>query len=274
MLKQRHRSPPIITAEDLAHEPISIGGNSTIYDAIEKILGCNISVVLVRAGQTYGILSQKDIAETLLFEERNAKKIPAVEKAQDLTLVDRYAPVPNCASLMLSKKTNALGIRGNDGASGIFTKHDLVRYYYENVTEQVKLADVMTVGSFFVPQSTSIYDALKKMTDNHISRLLVKDDAGKPAGIVTFKSFLSRTLYESNRYDDDVFSSGFGTRCTVSDIMTRNIVTVSMQTSLSRVAKILLEYRIHGVAVTSGQKIAGFVTEKDIVRQIARIEIQ
>jgi len=262
------------TAEDLAKEPISITHNATIYDAIENILDRNISGILVSGNGCTGSISQKDIAQTLLDEKRHIKNITTKEKMQDLILVDRFAPLPNCADMMLKMKINMLGVKGSRGIRGVFTKHDMVRHYFENFEEDVRLKDVMTVGSFFVPDSTPIYDALKKMLENHISRMLVKDSKGSPVGIATFKNFLGKAMYQANRYEDGIFSSGFGTRCPIKNIMTKNIITISSKTSLARVARILIEHRIHGIAISEGKRIVGFVTEKDIIRQIANSDIQ
>jgi CBS domain-containing protein len=173
---------------------------------------------------------------------------------------------------MLAKKTNMLGIKYGREVKGVMTKHDLVKYFYQNVVDERKLSDVMSIGSFYVPHTTTLHDALHKMLDNQISRLLVKDSGDNPVGIVTYKSFLNNAIYYSNRYEDDVFSSGFGKIYKVSDVMTKNIITVSIRTSLMKVAKILIEYRIHGVAVTQNKDIVGFVTEKDIVRQLSKID--
>jgi CBS domain-containing protein len=152
------------------------------------------------------------------------------------------------------------------------TKHDLVKYFYQNIVDERKLSEIMSIGSFFVPQTTTLHDALRKMLDNQISRLLIKDSSDKPVGIVTYKSFLNNAIYYSNRYEDNIFSSGFGKTRKVSDVMTKNIITVSIRTSLMKVAKILIEYRIHGVAVTQHEEIVGFVTEKDIVRELAKLD--
>jgi CBS domain-containing protein len=273
LLKHRHHIPLITTAEDLAREPISINHNSTIYDAIEKIIECNISGVLVRGTKARGILSQKEIASVLLTEEKNIREIPAEEKMLDAVPVDRFAPLSNCADIMLRQKTNALAIKEGCNIGGILTKHDIVRHYYENYGERTSISDAMSVGSFFVSPDTVLYDALKKMYTNQISRILIKDGGDKPVGIATFKNFLNCAVYHSNRYDNNTFLYGFGKKIPISQIMTKNIITVSTKTTLARVAKILIEYRIHGVAVTSGQKIIGFVTEKDIVRHVAKMGI-
>lgn len=251
--------------------PISIEEKSTVYGAAEQILNYNISGVVLKKSGRPEYLSQKGIANVLLLEQQNIKSIQASQKTQELALVDTLAPVSNCAGLMLKLRINALGVKDSSGLKGIITKHDLVKYFEANIVDETKLSEIMSVGSFFVPHTATLYDALHKMFDSGISRLLIKDDSGKPVGIVTYKSFLKNAIYWSNRYEDNVFASGFGKMCKINEIMKRDVLSVSIGTSLAKVAKILIDYRVHGVAVTQGQRIVGFVTEKDIVRQLAKM---
>jgi predicted transcriptional regulator len=274
LLKQQRRSASfLVTAGDVIQIPISINQNASVYDATEKILSHNISGIIINVRNKFGILSQKDIAEMLVSEKQNIKDMTASQKMRELVLVDQYAPISNCAALMLSKKTNTLGVKDAHGIKGIMTKHDLVKFFQQNIVDETKLADIMSVGSFFVFESTSLFDALTKMLDSQISRLLIKDSKDKPVGIVTYKSFLRSAVHNSNMDNDGVFSTGFGKSVTVGEVMEKQIITVSIQTSLAKLAKILIDYRIHGVAVTQNQKIVGFATEKDIVRQLARIQV-
>lgn len=273
MLRQQRRSIPfVITAEDIIHTPIYLNQNSTVYDAAEKILSYNISGILINSNNGFGILPQKTIAETLLEEKRNIKDIPASQKMQELVTVDQFAPLSNCASLMLGKKINSIGVKDSHGIKGIMTKHDLVKHYSENIVDERRLCDVMSVGSFFVPESMPLYEALTKMLSNQVSRLLVKDPDENPIGVVTYKSFLRNAVQNSNKEENNVFASSFGKTYTVGQIMKKQLISISIQTSLRKVAKILIDYRIHGIAVTQNQKIVGFVTEKDIVRELARIQ--
>jgi predicted transcriptional regulator len=269
--RQLRRSIPlVITAEDLIQTPISINQNATIYDAVQKILYENISGVVIDCYGKFGILSQKDIAKILLEDNKSIKDILASQKMQELVLVDQFAPISNCASLMLSKKINTLGVKDSAGIKGIMTKHDLVRYYHENIVDERRLCDVMSIGSFFVPDTMTLYEALSKMLNNQVSRLLVKDYDDKPAGIVTYKSFLKNAIRNANK-EDNVFATGFGRTVTIGEIMSKNLFSISLRTNLRKVAKVLIDYRVHGVAVTQNQKIIGFVTEKDIVRELANI---
>ncbi|WKT57419.1 CBS domain-containing protein [Candidatus Nitrosotenuis chungbukensis] len=272
LLSQQKRRSYLVTAEDLSKEPISIGKDSAVYDGIEKIIDNRISGLIVDAKKTQsGIMSARDVGKALVSKNQNTKTIPVSSVMKELVLVDQYAPIPNCAEMMLAKKTNMIGIKGKDGIIGIMTKHDLVKHYHENATDSKKIQDVMTYGSFFVHDDASMYDGLAKMISAQVSRLLIKNSQDEPVGIVTFGNFLGKVF----RYEQDASSvfTDYGKNCKISDVMTKQIITVTAQTSLPRIAKILLEYRIHGVAITDRRKIVGFVTEKDIIRELSRQEI-
>lgn len=270
LLKQRSRHEFIPTAEDLMKSPISINENATIHAATDEIISKDISGLIVQSDKPRH-LSQKGISEALLSEEKSIREIPAMSKTRELTMMDRFAPVSNCAEQMLKLRINALGVKDGNRLIGIITKHDIVKYFEQNIVDETKLSEIMSVGSFFVSEETSLYDSLHKMLDSGISRLLVKDASGTPVGIVTYKSFLKTAMYHANQSKDETFAGGFGRTYKIGQIMTRQIISVSVNTSIAKVAKILIDYRVHGVAVTHKQRIVGFVTEKDITRQLAKL---
>ena len=51
----------------------------------------------------------------------------------------------------------------------------------------------------------------------------------------------------------------------VSDVMTRDVVTVAPETSLKEVARLLVEHRISGVPVVEGDRVVGVVSERDVL---------
>jgi CBS domain-containing protein len=55
----------------------------------------------------------------------------------------------------------------------------------------------------------------------------------------------------------------------VSDIMQREVVTVSTQDTFAHAARILQEHRISSVVVLDGERPAGIVTERDLVNVVA-----
>lgn len=59
----------------------------------------------------------------------------------------------------------------------------------------------------------------------------------------------------------------------VSDIMTREVIYVSPEASVSEIAKIMIEYGVSGVPVVENDKILGIVTEEDLVMRDAIIDM-
>src|SRR5204862_1231968 len=55
----------------------------------------------------------------------------------------------------------------------------------------------------------------------------------------------------------------------VSDIMHRDVVTVSTQDTFAHAAGVLREHRISSVVVLDGDRPAGIVTERDVVNVVA-----
>ncbi|HDS11304.1 MAG TPA: CBS domain-containing protein [Candidatus Wirthbacteria bacterium] len=60
----------------------------------------------------------------------------------------------------------------------------------------------------------------------------------------------------------------------VSQIMTKDVITVSLETSVGDVARILVKYDIKGVPVINEQReVLGIITECDLILQNAKLHI-
>lgn len=49
----------------------------------------------------------------------------------------------------------------------------------------------------------------------------------------------------------------------ISDIMTKNVISVDPEMSVSEVARILRQHKIHGIPVANGKHLVGIITETD-----------
>ncbi len=56
----------------------------------------------------------------------------------------------------------------------------------------------------------------------------------------------------------------------VGDAMTQNPVVISMERTVSFASKVMLENRVGSLLVMQGDKIKGIITEKDVVRVVAK----
>jgi CBS domain-containing protein len=91
-------------------------------------------------------------------------------------------------------------------------------------------------GVFSCNKENTLLEAAQRMVEEDISALVVVDENGFLAGIITrtdlIRAFVSLEDWETHK---------------VSSLMSPEVVTVTAQTNLLRVAEILLEQQIHRV---------------------------
>jgi len=63
------------------------------------------------------------------------------------------------------------------------------------------------------------------------------------------------------------------TRIRVSEIMTKNVVTVDVKTNLMDVAKLIKKHRVGSAIVMDGDTPLGIVTERDMVEKVIALDI-
>jgi len=111
----------------------------------------------------------------------------------------------------------------------------------------------------------SLHDALRVMHDEKVRRLPVVNKEDKLVGIVLEKDLLyaspspatSLSVYELNY---------LVSRITVESLMTRDVVTVTEDTSLEEAARIMADNSIGGLPVMRDGKLVGMITESDLFK--------
>ena len=142
---------------------------------------------------------------------------------------------------------------------------------------QIMTKDVITV----TPQTT-IEQAAKTMLQKHISGLPVVDNAGKLIGIVSEGDFLRRTEIGTGRKRRAwlQFLIGPGRAAAdfvhergrkVEDIMTRDPITVSEETPLEDLVRLMEKNGIKRLPVTSGSSLCGIVTRSNLLQAVASL---
>jgi CBS domain-containing protein len=106
--------------------------------------------------------------------------------------------VLDAAGLMKENEISFLVVLKNEEPIGVVTESDFVRKLVANdkVASKVPLSEIMSYKFRSVGPSTEIEDAVQKMLNNKIRRLLVVDD-GKLVGVITqtdLTSFLRSKL--------------------------------------------------------------------------------
>jgi acetoin utilization protein AcuB len=130
----------------------------------------------------------------------------------------------------------------------------------------MKVGDLMTTGRLVTaPPDTPILDARSRMLERRIRHLLVTEPDGTLVGIVTDRDIrlnlpsqaTSLSIWEINH---------LLTKLTVGEVMTRSLITVGPERAAHEAAQLMLDHSIGALPVTQGGRLAGIITETDVLR--------
>ena len=123
--------------------------------------------------------------------------------------------------------------------------------------------DRMSAKPVTIPADTPITEALRTMRHAEVRRMPVLDEDGKLVGIVSEKDLLvaspspvsSLTVSEVHYLLSHLL---------VSELMSRDVITVSPDTPVEEAARIMADYKIGGLPVMEGDRLVGIITETDV----------
>jgi len=115
-----------------------------------------------------------------------------------------------------------------------------------------------------VAPDVPIMDALNMMKREHIRRMPVVKN-GKLVGIVSDKDLLNAGPSDATTLS--VWEVNYLlSKVTVADVMTKEVMTVSEDTTLEEAARIMADNKIGGLPVMRGQEVVGLITETDLFK--------
>jgi len=141
---------------------------------------------------------------------------------------------------------------------------------------------IMTRSVTTVTPETTILEAANIMLQRHISGLPVVDAAGKLVGIVSEGDFIRRSEIGTQRKRGRwlKFILGAGEAATefvhehgrkVSEVMTRDPLTVSEDTPLQDIVTTMEENGVKRLPVMNGDKIVGIVSRANLLQAVASL---
>ena len=127
---------------------------------------------------------------------------------------------------------------------------------------------IMKTDVFTVKRQTPIYEAVKLLAENHITGLPVVNDDMTLAGVVTEKDVL-RLLSDLDvlMVVPDLKDSV----AAVEDFMTKDVVSFDQDDDLLDICEYLIDNSFRRVPVTSGGKVVGIISRRDIVGFILKM---
>jgi CBS domain-containing protein len=115
---------------------------------------------------------------------------------------------------------------------------------------------IMTSDLVTVRPEVSIEDAVEMLLSQQISGLPVTDEDGHLIGVITEFALLAVA------YDRRVKNH------TVSQHMTRDVITVDMDDPISRVADLCIVHRVRRVPVMKDGRLVGVIARRDVLRAL------
>ena len=146
----------------------------------------------------------------------------------------------------------------------------------------LKVKDIMTREIISVSPETEITKAAKILLDNRINGVPVIDAFGRLVGVLTQSDLVAQqkgipvpsvfTLLESfipltsiKRIDKEMEKIA---ALTVKEAMTPEPVTVSPDTDIEDVAKLMVDKKYHTLPVIEGDKVVGIVGKEDVLKTL------
>jgi CBS domain-containing protein len=277
------------TAKDLMKQPVTVDKAASVSDALRKMVNDDISRVLIsNNGEPIGVVTERDIGLFLLTEqtERKIDEVPITELMSHLVTVNHSTTIEDCAQIMADRDIGSLGVNVNGSTQGIITRTDLTKYYIANFVGEKRVGDVMTISFVSCNEDDPLYEALSNMISNKVSRIVVKNQAEKPVGVMSFRDLfrLSMVLGKEEEIVDNssgitvlfsrkglISKTGFGATTQVKEAMTVNMITVEHDDDLTMACTTLIENDINAAAVLVNNKLTGILSKTDVIRAIAAI---
>ncbi|MEK7812457.1 MAG: CBS domain-containing protein, partial [Candidatus Desantisbacteria bacterium] len=175
--------------EELMTTPVlTIKSNTTIYQAhdfLEKH-GVRHLVVVLPDGMVAGVATQTDIIDNLETEYFLEHKDLSRIMTRNVVIMKKGQSVQDAIDIMTKVLISCVLVEDNNVPVGILTERNITELFHKNMDmKALKIEEVMSQPVQTIPQNRSAYEAVILMIQKKIRRLVVVNDNGNIAGIIT-----------------------------------------------------------------------------------------
>ena len=166
------------------------------------------------------------------------------------------SPLKDAYTIFRKKKISMLVIEEAGRVMGLLTERDAVRFIHDGLDmNQTRVTDVMSTPVTMVDESLSLFEAYSILSAKHFRHLVISDQAGLLAGVVTLTDML-----------DGMGIEYFVELKQVESIMSKSLIRVRPDDSLRLVIDLMHSHKISSVIVAEHWKPVGIITERDVVK--------
>ncbi|AUN95323.1 CBS domain-containing protein [Pseudazoarcus pumilus] len=144
-------------------------------------------------------------------------------------------------------------------------------------------AEIMTRDVITATPQTEVREIVELMLKNHISAVPVVDAAGKVLGMVSEGDLMRRVENKTDRRDSwwlkalftasndaGTYVKSHGRRA--EDVMTRDVITISEDTPLYKIAQMLEKHHIKRAPVVKDGKLVGIVSRSNLLHGFSTMQ--
>ena len=178
---------------------------------------------------------------------------------KDVATIGPDETVAKAAMMMSQRNISCIIIMDNEEILGILTETDLLNktVVAGRDTRKIKVMEIMSSPVQTAPSDMSVLEAGEMMEAKHIKRLPILDE-GKLAGIMT-QTDLTRVI------------TSYGMWREISEIMSKDVAVIQRDTTILDAAEIMSSQKISSIVVMDGDKIAGVITERDLLKRVVAV---
>jgi CBS domain-containing protein len=178
------------------------------------------------------------------------------------------APLAAVARMMATRRIHCVVVQGGDGTRagegrlwGVVSDRDLLEAIADGDVGHATAGGTVRSPAVTVSREETLIEAARLMSSTGLTHLVVVDEDERPVGVLSTLDLAAALGGESPKDDAAV---------NVEQLMTTDVVTVSPETPLRKVATLLVRRRISGLPVVRDGEVVGVVSEGDIVTKERR----
>ncbi len=252
----------------------------TDYEKVE--VGSPISSVL-------GKLRTKDVQEAVVIDGKRPVgvisydmvikrgNIPAYAKVEHLMSVAPALSPDNtfieACEALLSSGLRIIPVEEKKKIVGVETRRSIMKVVPDiDEIASMKAEDVMSKEPVVVREEEDIMKVREIMSRYDIKAVPVIDDKGELVGVVGLKDIADLLIRDKERASmGDLAGRKERVEIPVKSIMHEHPIYVGPETTLDKIAKLMIEHRIGGIIITREKKPVGIVHQIDIIETGANL---
>ena len=245
--------------EILTPNVINVSPTTSVSEAIRTMRSKNIScIVVLEENEPIGIFTERNVVQVLAergadFDDREIREL----MSSPVLTANKNTEMYTAYNLLVTHKIRRLVVVDDENhAIGVVTQSNLIEHIgYEYFIKIKKVSEVMTKRLFTISKDMTVSQALSDMARESLSCLVIAQD-DRPVGILTERD-VARLLVDRG----DIWE------LKVEEVMSSPVRTLSKQTPVHEVARMMQQEKIRRVVVVDDHgRIVGLTTQSDIVK--------